>query len=187
MLKKLIITFACILTCIACSPPNSVATVVVTPETQPEPLEKVSWSIDIPKDWTKSVQPDPTQLHDVRRVLIASKTFKTEEGEGTLVLQVNVGRITKEETENFGEDLLEIETERANVKVLDVRAAKLGQTPGFRLIEIRQLDPKTLAVLAMKGGAKNNVGVLATCGTPVQNADELMPVCMKLLDTLVVK
>lgn len=170
-------------------------TVVVTPPAKPAPapktevapVTKVTWSMDVPKDWEKETRPDPTELHDVRRVLSASKTFKVESGEGTAVLQVIVGHISKEESDNFAQNILEIESNRDNAKVLDGRVTKLGQTPGFELIEVRQLDKRTLAAILMKGGAKDGFGVLATCGTPVQTAEEVLPECSKILDTLVIK
>lgn len=189
MLKNSLLSLILVAALSACSS----KTVVVTPPAKPAlkaeaaPVAKVTWSMDVPKDWEKDTRPDPTELHDVRRVLSASKTFKVEGGEGTAVLQVIVGHISKEESDNFAENILEIETNRPNAKVLDGRATKLGQTPGFELIEVRQLDPRTLAAILMKGGAKDGFGVLATCGTPVQTAEEVLPECSKILDTLVIK
>ncbi len=189
MLKNSLLSLIFVAALSACSS----KTVVVTPPAKPAPkteaapVAKVTWSMDVPKDWEKDTRPDPTELHDVRRVLSASKTFKVEGGEGTAVLQVIVGHISKEESDNFAENILEIETNRPNAKVLDGRTTKLGQTPGFELVEVRQLDPRTLAAILMKGGAKDGFGVLATCGTPVQTAEEVLPECSKILDTLVIK
>lgn len=189
MLKNSLLSLVFALVLGACSS----KTVVVTPPAKPvapkqeAPVAKVTWSMDVPKDWEKDTRPDPTELHDVRRVLSASKKFKVEGGEGTAVLQVIVGHISKEESDNFVENVLELETNRPNAKVLDGRPTKLGQTTGLELIEVRQLDPRTLAAILMKVGAKDGFGVLATCGTPVQTAEEVLPECSKILDTLVIK
>ena len=187
MFKNSLLSLLFIVALSACSS----KTVVVTPtKTVPKietPVTKVTWSMDVPNDWEKDARSDPTKLHDVQRVLHASKKFKVEGGEGTAVIQVIVGHISKEESDNFVENILEIETNRSNAKVLNGRPTKLGQTPGFELIEIRQLDPHTLAAILVKVGAKDGFGVLASCGTPVQTAEEVLPECSKILDTLVIK
>lgn len=172
----------------ACAPSKTV--VVTSPPVKPAkeaPSTELTWSMDVPKDWEKETRPNPTALHDVRRVLSASKTFKTEAGEVEAVLQVVVGHISKQESDNFAQNIVEIETNRDNAKVLDGRVAKLGQVVGFELVEVRQIDKHMLKAILMKGGAKDGFAVLASCGSPVQAAEEVMPECSKILDTLVIK
>lgn len=175
----------------ACSPTK---TVVVTPPAKPPitkpvaPASKVTWSIDVPKGWEKETQPDPTDLHDVRRVLTATKAIAVDGGEANVVLTVTVGRISAEESAAFPENIFEIEKNRRNAKVLDARAIELGDgVEGVELAELRQLDAHTLAAIMVVAGAKDGVGVLAACGTPVQAAEEVLPVCAKIVETLKIK
>jgi hypothetical protein len=192
MLKNSFLGLILVAALSACSPTK---TVIVTPNVKPvaktapaTPASKVTWTIDVPKDWEKETQPDPTELHDVKRVLTATKTIVANGGEANVVLTVTVGHISREEAEGFPVNILEIEQHRRNAKVLDARPIELGdKVEGVELAELRQLDPHTLAALIVVAGAKEDVGVLAACGTPVQAAEEALPVCAKIVESLKIK
>jgi hypothetical protein len=173
----------------ACSPSKTVVvTAPVKPAKVEAPTSKATWTIDVPKDWDKETTADPTDLHDVRRVLTATKTFVVDGGEANVVLTVTAGHISTEEANSFPENILKIEQHRHNAKVLDAREIELGdKVDGVELVELRQLDPKTLAVLAVTAGAKDGLGVLAVCGAPVQVAEEVIPQCLKIVETLKLK
>ncbi len=189
MLKNSFLGLILVAALSACSPTK---TVVVTPPSKPVaktvPASKVTWSIDVPKDWEKETQPDPTDLHDVKRVLTATKTIVANGGEANVVLTVTVGHISREEAAAFPVNILEIEQHRRNAKVLDARPIELGdKVEGVELAELRQLDAHSLAALIVVAGAKEDVGVLAACGTPVQAAEEALPICAKIVESLKIK
>lgn len=192
MLKNSFLGLILVAALSACSPSK---TVIVTPKTVTTPTakleapaSKVTWTIDVPKDWEKETTADPTELHDVRRVLTATKTIVAGGGEANVVLTVTVGHISAEESAAFPENIFKIEQQRHNAKVLDAREIELGdKVEGVELVELRQLDPRTLAVLAVVAGAKDGLGVLAVCGTPVQAAEEVVPQCLKIVETLKIK
>jgi hypothetical protein len=182
-------------TVIACSPASPTKTVVVTPssakqkpKTEVQPSNSnVTWSLDVPSDWTKETRPDPTSLNDVRRVLKATKVFKVENEEVQAILTVTVGHLSANESSHFSTNILEIEQSRENAKVLDSKPVMLGKTPGVELIEVRQLDPHTLVALLVEAGSKNDTCVLVACGSLVEVAEEVLPECNKILETLVIK
>lgn len=193
LIKNFFLGFFLFASLSACAPtptPPQTRTLVVT---QPKakivevPNINVSWSLDIPADWSKEIRPNPTKLYDVRKVLKATKTVSIGNKKAYAILNVIVGHMSKEQSDNFPKDIVDAELNRDNTKVIDTKAVLLGSVPGVEIIEMRQFDSKELAVFLIRAGALNNFGVAATCGTAVETADDVLPECEKILNTLVVK
>jgi hypothetical protein len=192
MLKKTLISLVFAGAVCACSTPKPI---VVTPAAQaakpkprPAPVTPVNVSIDVPAGWVKETQAASPELHVVKRILTATKGYVVDGDEVNAVLTVTVGRITPEESATFIDRIVEVEQARRNAKVLDTRTIKLdGQLDAVELVELRQLDAHTLAVMAVVATAKDGVGVLAACGTLTQAADEVLPTCAKIVESLSLK
>jgi hypothetical protein len=194
MLKNSFLGLILVAALSACSPTK---TIVVTPPTNTKPADKVvpvkpvskvTWSIDVPKDWEKKTQSDPTELHDVKRVLTATKTITVKGVETDIMVTVTMGHISREEAAGFPANILDIEHNRRNAKVLDARPIELGdKVEGVELAELRQIDAHSLIALLIVAGAKEDVGVLAACGAPVQAAEEALPLCGEIVQSLRIK
>lgn len=163
----------------ACSP-SAPKTIVQTPakNVRTTPTQIV-WTIDLPSSWTKTTYPNPTEAHDIRRVLYAEKA-----DESSAFATVIVGRVDKESAVGFAKRIFELELERENVKVLDGRKIALGGEPAVEWIEIRQMDPRTLYAIITVAVSKGDFGVVTACGGGVEIADKLLEECQTIVESL---
>jgi hypothetical protein len=187
MLKKIFLGLGLITALSACSPSG---TVVVTP---PKPLTeasevKTSWALNVPADWKKvEVRTDPTRLHDIQRVLVATKSFSLNDEEVKAVLTVTVGHVTQQESSEFVDIILSNEKAKEDSRVLESSPTMFGKTKGLELLELHKVDSHTFSAILMAVGSKNDLGVVAACGTQAEFANEILPECNKILDSLVIK
>jgi hypothetical protein len=181
--------FATITSLLACS--HSTSTVVPkapekeqTKEVSKPKQAEVSWSIDVPGDWTKATSGMPTRLNEVKKVLVASKTYKAGAASYDVTTTVVLGKIPNNFVENFPEGILSLESERDNTKILDAREVKLGSVTGVQWIEAKHVDPKTMLAVIGTAGAKGDIGIVVYCGGNAKGAALFLKDCIAIADSL---
>lgn len=188
MLKKIFLSLGIITALSACTPSKTV--VVTPPKPQPEVSEvtKTSWSLNVPADWKKvEVRTDPTRLHDIKRVMLAAKSFNLNDEEVQAVLTVTVGHVTPQESGEFVNIIVGNEKAKEDARVLQTEPTMFGKTKGIELLEVRQGESSKFTAILMAVGSKNDLGVVVACGANAEFAQEIMPECNKILDSLDIK
>lgn len=182
--------FAIVASLFACSH-NTSTVVPKAPEKEPtkevlkpKQAAEVSWSISVPEDWTKATSGMPTKLNEVKKVLVAVKTYNVGKATYDVTTTVVLGKIPKNVVENFPEGILSLESERENTKILDAREVKLGSASGVQWIEAKRMDDKTVFAIIGTAAAKDDIGVVVYCGGNAKGAAVFLKDCITIADSL---
>jgi len=174
----------------ACSPSQTVVSTkpVATKPAQPsEAVSSTTCSIDLAPEWEKNVSVHPTELNQIKRVVTARKTFKgddqTDSFDGTASL--TVGHLSRQEASDFPQKMLELLSNSNDSRVLDSRKKELSDgVAALEMAELRQGDDGSLKIFLVVAAVKDDLAVLASCGTEVEHAEDVLPECEHVVSSL---